>query len=291
MDTRNLYLAAGLIVVSEIFLVLSGMIIKQLADALPLELIVFFRNIFGLLLLTPWLLRHGRDALRTQKLHFHFMRGAIGVTAMSCLYYSWQYLPLAEAALLKQTAPFFIPLIAFWWLGERIPVLARWSILVGFIGVLLILNPTDGTLNLAVLIALCGAMLGATAKVTVRRMSDTESPQRIVFYFALFGSLIIAIPAISHWQTPSLIQAGWLFAMAITSTCAQLLLSKAYGLAPAGQLGPFTYASVGFAALTGWLFWQEILPLLSWAGLVLIVGAGMMALQSGRRKKANIRTA
>lgn len=286
MDTRNLYLAAGLIVASEIFLVLSGMIIKQLTDALPLELIVFFRNIFGLALLMPWLLRHGSGALRTQKLHFHFMRGAIGVTAMSCLYYSWQYLPLAEAALLKQTAPFFIPLIAFWWLGESIPVLARWAILVGFIGVLLILNPTDGTLNLAVLIALFGAMLGATAKVTVRRMSDTESPQRIVFYFALFGSLIIAIPAVNHWQTPTLIQAGWLFAMAITSTCAQLLLSKAYGMAPAGQLGPFTYTSVGFAALTGWLFWQEMLPLLSWAGLVLIVGAGLMTLQSGRRKAA-----
>jgi len=284
MDTRSLHLAAGLIVVSEIFLVLSGMIIKQLTDTLPLELIVFFRNLFGLALLMPWLLRNGSKALHTRKLHLHFMRGAIGVTAMSCLYYSWQYLPLAEAALIKQTAPFFIPLIAFWWLGENIPTAARWSILIGFIGVLLILNPSDGMLNTGVLIALAGAVLGATAKVTVRRMSDTESPQRIVFYFSLFSSLIIAIPALSNWQTPSLSQAFWLFCMAVTSTCGQLFLSKAYGMAPAGQLGPFTYASVGFAALVGWLFWQEILPLTSWAGLILIVGAGLIALQPGPRR-------
>lgn len=282
MESRNIALAASLIVASEVFLVLSGMIIKQLTDALPLELIVFFRNAFGLALLLPWLMRNGSAALKTSKLRFHFMRGAVGVTAMSCLYYSWQYLPLAEAALLKQTAPFFMPLIALWWLGEKIPVLARWSILVGFFGVFLILNPTDGSLNIAVLIALIGAMLGATAKVTVRRMSDTEPPQRIVFYFALFGFLIISGPAILAWQTPTLTQAAWLFAMAITSTCAQLLLSKAYGLAPAGQLGPFTYTSVGFAAICGWLLWDEVLAMTSWAGIALIIGAGLMALQPAR---------
>ncbi len=63
---------------------------------------------------------------------------------MTCLFYSWGHLPLAQAALLKQTAPFFMPLIAFWWLGESVPKIVKLAILVGFIGVFLILNPQEG---------------------------------------------------------------------------------------------------------------------------------------------------
>ncbi|MCV6589131.1 MAG: DMT family transporter [Marinobacterium sp.] len=283
-SSRTLVVAAGLIIASEAFLVASGMIIKQLNGVLPLELIVFFRNLFGLVLLLPWLMRNGLNAVKTQRIHLHLFRGAVGVTAMSCLYYSWQYLPLAEAALLKQTAPFFMPLIAFWWLGERITSLVKWSILVGFIGVFMILKPTDGSLNTGVLIALAGAFLGGSVKVAVRRMSTTEPPERIVFYFALFSTLIIAIPAAQNWQTPALVELAWLFGMAITSTSAHLLLSRAYGMAPAGQLGPFTYTSVGLAALMGWLLWDEALALSSWAGITLIILAGLMALRAKASK-------
>jgi len=287
MQTHHFGAAAALILVSELFLVASGMVVKQLDGNLPVEQIVFFRNLFGLALLTPWLLRNGRSAIKTTQLRFHFMRAAVGVTAMSCLYYSWQNLPLAQAALLKQTAPFFMPLIAFWWLGEKMPIRAKWSILIGFLGVYLILNPTSGTLNIAVLIALIGAMLGATAKVVIRRMSGSESPQRIVFYFAFFSTLISAVPATLNWVSPSPPDLAWLGVMAATSTIAQLLLSKAYGMAPAGQLGPFTYASVGFAALFGWLLWEEVLGLNSLAGMTLIIGAGLVALQANAMSRRN----
>ena len=272
-------LGAGLILVSELFLVASGMVVKQVSGELPTELIVFARNIFGLMLLLPWLLRNGVSAIRTEKLRFHVMRATVGVVAMTCLYYSWGHLPLAQAALLKQTAPFFIPLIALVWLGERIPAAAKLAILVGFAGVYLILNPTEGGLNTAVLIALGGAMLGGLAKVVIRRMRDTESPQRIVFYFALFSSLISALPAWLSWMTPTWGQTGWLLLMAMTSTIAQLLLSKAYGMAPAGQLGPYTYASVAFAALFGWWLWDETLGMGSVAGIVLVVVAGLLAMK------------
>jgi len=81
-------LGASLILISEMFLVLSGMAIKHIADDLPVQMIVFFRNALGLLLLTPWLLKHGFEAIKTEKIGFHFMRAAVGVTAMTCLFYS-----------------------------------------------------------------------------------------------------------------------------------------------------------------------------------------------------------
>lgn len=271
-----------MLVLSEAFLVASGMVIKQLAGELPTEIVVFARNLFGLLLLLPWVLRKGLGAVRTQRIHLHLLRATVGVTAMGCLFYSWGHLPLAQAALLKQTSPFFMPLIALWWLGERISLIVKASILVGFVGVVLILNPNDGALNIAVLIALCGAMLGAFAKIIIRRMSDTEPARRIVFYFALFASLLSAVPALLNWVQPTPIQLAWLVLMAATSTLAQLLLSKAYGLAPAGQLGPFTYSSVAIAALFGWWLWDEALSLNSWLGVLVVTIAGVMAMQGKR---------
>lgn len=271
-------LGASLILISEMFLVLSGMAVKHISDELPVQMIVFFRNLLGIALLLPWLLKNGTQALKTSKLHFHFMRAGVGVVAMTCLFYSWGHLPLAQAALIKQTAPFFIPVIALIWLGERIGLAVKLAIMIGFAGTVFVLNPQEGVLNLAVLIALVGAMLGALAKVTIRRMRETEPAQRIVFYFAFFSALLSAIPAFMVWQAVSGIQLLWLLAMAITSTLAQLFLSKAYGLAPAGQLGPFTYGSVAFAALMGWMLWGEVLDLNTLLGIVLICGGGILAI-------------
>ncbi len=271
-------LGASLILISEMFLVLSGMAIKHIADDLPVQMIVFFRNVLGLLLLTPWLLKYGFEAIKTEKIGFHFMRAAVGVTAMTCLFYSWGHLPLAQAALLKQTAPFFIPLIAFFWLSERIGTYVKLAILIGFLGAALVLNPQEGSFNIGVVIALFGAMLGALAKVTIRRMRDTEPAQRIVFYFALFSALLSAIPAFLVWQSITFNHFFWLLIVAGASTLAQLFLSKAYGLAPAGQLGPFTYGSVAFAALMGWWLWGELLELNTVFGIVLISLGGFLAM-------------
>lgn len=278
-DHRSgLVLGAGLILISELFLVLSGMVVKHIADDVPVQMIVFFRNALGLLILMPWLMRNGLQAIKTSRLRLHLMRAAVGVTAMTCLFYSWGYLPLAQAALLKQTAPFFIPVIAFIWLGERIPAIVKLAILIGFAGTFLVLNPQDGKLNVAVLIALGGACLGALAKVTIRKMRTTESAQRIVFYFAFFSANFSFIPALLVWQAISWQTLVWLFAVAGASTLAQLFLSKAYGLAPAGQLGPFTYGSVAFAALMGWWLWGEVLSLNTWMGIALITGGGVLAM-------------
>lgn len=282
MKSNHFLIGAVLILLSEMFLVLSGMVIKQLSGELPTEVIVFFRNFLGLVLFLPWLLRKGVRVLHTTKLRFHLMRAGVGVTAMACLFYTWGHLPLAQAALLKQTAPFFMPLIAFWWLGERISTQVKIAIAVGFVGVALILNPQESTVNLGILIALVGACLGALAKVTVRRMRDTESPQLIVFYFAFFSALLSAIPAWLTGSSLTLIQFGWLILLATTSTVAQLFLSKAYGMAEAGQLAPYTYGSVAMAALLGWWVWGEVLGWNTLFGILLVSSAGIVALLGKR---------
>jgi len=99
---------------------------------------------------------------------------------------------------------------------------------------------------------LLGGILAALAKVTVRRLSRSEPPTRIVFYFAL-----IAAPLVWSWQTPSLPAALGLVGVAVAATLGQLALTRGLSLAPASSMGVFGYSAVVFGAAYGWLLWAE----------------------------------
>ena len=272
---------AVLILASEFFLVCAGMVIKHLNGIATTEQTVFFRNLCGLLLLLPWLWRQGFDAVKTDCIGLHFLRALIGVTAMSCLFYAWGHLPLAEAALLKQTMPLFVPVVAFLWLRERLSWHVLVAIAMGFVGVMLVLNPMqeEGVFNMAVLAGLTGALLGGGTKVSIRRMRASDEPaQRVVFYFALFASLLSVFPAALNWLPLDRGALAWLFLLGVFATLAQLCLTAAYGYAPAGQLGAFSYSSVIFASLLGWLVWQETISPMALAGIAVIIMAGLLVM-------------
>ncbi len=295
MNTKPLLPLSGLaygallILASEFFLVSAGMVIKHLNGVVSTEQTVFFRNAFALLLLLPWLWRNGVQAVKTDCLHLHFLRSLLGVTAMTCMFYAWAHLPLAQSALLKQTMPLFVPIVAFFWMGERLSWRNFVAIGLGFVGVLLVLNPFQeaAVFNLAVALGLFGAIMGGSTKVSIRRMRSSEEPAlRVVFYFALFASALSVIPAALAWLPLTGETLLWLFLLGVLATLAQWLLTAAYGHAPAGQLGAFTYASVIFAAVLGWWLWDESLSLLAIAGIGTIIAAGLLVMLGQARLPA-----
>lgn len=277
----NLIRGALFIVLSELLLASMSAAVKVLSDTLPGEMLVFFRNLFGLMVLAPLIMHYGWRSLRTSVPHLHFLRATVGVAAMYCFFFTIAHIPLAEALLFKLTAPFFIPVIALLWLGERIPMTAKAAILLGFAGVVLVLQPDGEGVQAVALVGLMGAFLASLAKVTIRRMSATEPATRIVFWFGVFATLISAVPLLWAWQTPDAISLLWLLGMGLSATCAQLLLTRAYALAPAGQIGPFTYVSVVFGAIYGWIFWGELIDMVTFSGMLLVVLAGMLTMRRG----------
>jgi len=274
----RLFQGAAFVLASEALLAVMAAIIKHLALELPNEMLVFFRNLFGLVVVTPIALRHGPRALVTRRLHLHLLRAIAGVGAMYCYFYTISSIPLAQAVLFKLTAPFFIPLIALAWLGERLPPTTLVAIAVGFVGVALILQPGLTGIPPAAVIGLIGAALAGGAKVAIRAMGATEPAPRIVFYFGSLATLVSATPLIWAWQTPTLAALAWLALMGVSATSAQLLLTRAYSIAPAGRIGPFSYVAVVYSSLLGWLVWGEIPKLLTVAGSLLITAAGILTL-------------
>ena len=283
--SRDFFLGASFIVLGELMFASMGVGVRIASQELPNEMIVFFRNLFGLCLLSPWLLRNGLPGLYTHTLHLHLLRALAGVTAMYCFFYAIAHMPLADAMLLKITAPVFMPLVALVWLGEPAGRHVWIAIAIGFAGVLLILRPGLDGISPVALIALTGGIFAAIAKVTVRRLSRSEPTSLIVFYFALVGTLVSSIPLTWAWQTPSTQAWLWLFALAIFATLGQLCLTKGLSLAPAGRMGAFGYFSVIFGAAYGWIFWGESLLWTTAVGSALIVTGGVFASRRSSRDK------
>ncbi len=273
---------ATLLICAELLLAIMAAVIKHLSSELPSEVIVFFRNALGLIILIPMLRGYGGiRGLKTHRIGLHFLRAITGVGAMFCFFYAIANIALAEAILVKMTAPFLLPLVAFFWLGDRINQRTLWAIVIGFCGVAFILRPADG-INPILLVALLGALLMSIAKVSIRKMADTEPPRRIVFWFGVFSTIISAVPLLWARPLPLAEHWPWLLVMGILATLAQIAMSTAYQLASPGQVGIYNYTAVVWAALLGWLFWGELLYWTTVAGTVLIIFSGIWSLSGTR---------
>ena len=259
---------------------LMGVAIKFAAAELNNAMVVFLRNAFGLLALSPVLLRHGASKLRTQRLGMHVARCVIGLSAMYCFFFAIAHMPLAEAMLLNYSTPLYVPFIAWLWLQERPSARLVPVVLVGFVGVSLILRPSNpAAAGWVGLVGLASGVMAAGAFVAIRRLARTEPAVRIVFYFTALSLLISLLPLPWMWQQPD---ARALLLMAMAGACAtlaQICLTRAYALAPAAQVAPFNYLVVVFAALWGWLIWNERSDGLSILGALIVVGSSLLALR------------
>jgi drug/metabolite transporter (DMT)-like permease len=271
---------ALLMVVSALLFAAMGEAVKMASAHLSNAMVVFFRNAFGLLALSPWLLRLGAKGLRTAAWREHLVRGLAGLASMYCYFYAIARLGLSEAILLNYSLPLFMPLIARAWLGEAVPARLWRALGLGFLGIVLILRPGVGVFRPAAFAALAAAVLAALAQVGVRRLTRTEPITRIVFYFALIATAVSAVPLLKVWTLPE--RGVWtvLVALGVLATLAQLLLTQAYARAPAAQVGPFIYSSVVFAGLMDWWLWGRVPDAAFVAGAVLVCAAGILALRS-----------
>ena len=279
-ESYNLPRAALATTLAALMFASMGVAVRYASASLPSEMLVFLRNIFGLLFLLPWLYHGGFSSLKTNRLSGHITRSVTGLAAMYCFFYAIAHLPLAEAVLLNFSSPIFIAIIAILWLGEEATRKLLLAIAIGFTGICLILKPGMGILSAAALVGLISAVFAALAMVSIRNLSKTEPTRRIVFYFSVTATLISAIPIFWYWQTPDLKPLLAMVFAGFSATLGQLFLTHGYSLAPAARVSPYSYNTILFAAIYGWIFWSETPDILTLFGALLIICAGIITLLS-----------
>ncbi|MGU2530753.1 EamA family transporter, partial [Pseudomonas aeruginosa] len=126
------------------------------------------------------------------------------------------------------------------------------------------------------------SLMAACAFVSIREMSDSEPAYRIVFYFALFGTLFSAVPLAWAWQPLNGRELLLLLGAGLFASLGQLTMSQAYALASPGVIGPIAYMAIVFAGVIAWLRWEELPSHTSLLGAALIFAASLIPLLGNR---------
>jgi drug/metabolite transporter (DMT)-like permease len=280
MKNDKVPLGIAMMLGSVILFMILNALVKLLGERYPVNQLVFFRSAFAMIpVVTVMMMQGGVGTLKTGRFGGHIWRTVLGLTSMMLLFWSYILLPLAKAVALNFSSPLIITALSVPLLGERVGI-HRWSAVVfGFIGVLVMLKPDGEVALFGSAVALAAAAGQAFAVTTVRQLSRTERANTIVFYFTILTTLASALSLPFSWEPIASWQDFGLFALAgLAGGFAQLLMTRAYALAPTSVISPFNYISIVLAAALGWLLWAETPTANTMIGSVLVIASGLYIL-------------
>ncbi len=250
-------------------------LIKFLGDDYSPALQTFYRQAAGLLVLAPMILRDWRGAFHTTRPGILFFRSAVGTIAMIMSFYAFQVLPLAEANALSFTRTLWLVPLAYFVLKEPLGPLRIGAALVGFAGVLVMLQPGApghgfGWGQLAAL----GAAFGFAMTITgMKVMTRDHSPFTLLVWSAVLG-LAFSVPgALLQWRWPAPGDLALLAAMGVMGTITQGCYIKGMQIGDAAAMAPIDYTRLVFSAAVGFLLFAEIPTWATIAGAALVVAS------------------
>lgn len=277
---ENLLLAAALTTAAFFCVALVGALAKVSGQCTSTGVLLLAQNLICFLFIAPAALRGGRTALRTNRIGMHILRATMGTACWYALFFAITQIPLANATLLTYTAPLWMPLVAWCVTRARISGLTWAGAGLGFAGVLLVLQPQGHRFEFGELSALAGAVFLAVAMMSVRWLGATEPVIRILFYYFLLSTVLSVPIAVLDWQ-PIPAQAWlWLAALGCAQMGSQVLIVVAYRYASAEKVGPFIYSVIVFTALIDWVVWHHAPTPVTYAGMVLVIGGGLVAVRA-----------
>ena len=259
----------------------------------PVFEIIFFRNLFAFVPLGLWIWRTtGPSVLRTSRPVGHLIRSSIGLTGMVCGFSAYQHLALTEATAFNFAAPLFMTALSAVILHEPVGR-HRWAaVVVGFVGVLIMVRPAPGHMNLlGVSLAVGGAVCSAGAMIAVRQIAGTERGATIVFYFTAAGTVLGLAGSLAHWVIPTPPVLGLLVLGGLIGGIGQLLLTEAIRVAPVGVVAPFDYTQLVWASGLGFLIWGELPHAATVIGALIVAGSGAYILHRELVRRRSVASA
>lgn len=263
-------LAAG-----SLFPVMNGLV-QVLSERYTTEQIVWARAashfVFVLALFVPAV---GVAVVRTTTLKWQVIRSMVHLMSMLFFFTGVKYLPLAKAASISFTAPFFVALLAWPMLGERITLNRFIAIIVAFLGVLVIIRPGTDVFQWASLYMLGSAICYALYQILTRKVAGYDSAETTAVYSALVGTVIMSVVAPFAW-TPiaSWTDAGLLFSLGIIGGTAHYFVARAMTYAEASIIAPFGYWQLMGSVVVGYIISGYLPDSFTWIGAGIIMCAG-----------------
>lgn len=263
--------------IAYIFFVIASSLVWDFGSRFPTIQILFILNFISLICISPLALRKGVHHLKTNVLPTHILRDAAGVLSYFLYFMAIRYLNLTDATTLNYTAPFFVPFIWWIWMHEKIDLHVWWSIIIGFIGVAVILNPTKLLFQEGFVFGVFAGLTSAIAFAALRVLNLKKEPMsRTLFYYFFSGTLFCAPFAWVYWVHPTHTEWLQVISVGIATVIAQMLLTIAYRYGTASYLSPLGYTTVIYAGISSWLVFGQPPTIRSIIGIILIVLGGTL---------------
>ncbi len=284
---------ASWMILASLFFATMSVCIKFASSHFHTFELVFYRGLIGMVIMAS-LCRAQGVSIRTPVPLMHVWRSAIGVVSLSAWFYAIAHLPLATAMTLNYMSGVWVAafLVGGTLVMGRLQDASRQgpvvlTVLTGFAGVVMILRPPIEQHQLfAGVIGLLSGLGAAMAYMQVAalgRMGEPES--RTVFYFSigttLVGGVAMLFTGASDWVWPQVL---WLLPIGLLAALGQLCMTKAYTRGATMLVANLQYSGIVFAALYGLFLFGDVIPLIGWAGMVLIIASGIAA--TALRKRA-----
>ena len=214
---------------------------------------------------------------KTSRPGLHAFRAITGALAIIALFINLRELPLADVVSLTFGGPIFVTVASIFFLSEKVGI-KRWSaVFLGFIGMLLIVQPAFVDLNFYYFTPIIFCIFFACVAISVRSLSKTEANYTIAFYFTFLCTLLgLGSIFFVDWKMPNFNDLIIFIIMGLCGSIANLLLTQSYRLAEASLVTPIKYLSLVFAIIFGFLIWSEVPKILTLLGALLVIVSSLI---------------
>lgn len=231
----------------------------------------FFRFLFSSLTLLPFIFYYGKNSIKTTRPLVHLLRGVLLFLGMTSWTYGLILAPVTTATVISFSIPLFTLVLATIFLNENI-IWQRWLVtIVGFLGIVITLNPHASDFNPELLIFVAAAAGFAMLDVINKKFIIKESMISMLFYSALITALLSAPGAFYYWETPSNHDLILLLILGMSANLILFLLLKAFALIDATATAPYRYLELLFSTISAYIVFNEIPPSATLYGALIIV--------------------
>ena len=249
---------------------------KYLSSDIAPQQIIFLRFVIVLILILLFCIYRGQwNILKTTQPTLQILRGLLLAVCSLIFYFALKYLPLELCAAIGFVSPLFVTALSIPFLGERVG-LRRWiAVLIGLLSVLMILRPGGVSFQLAMLLPLGSSLCWAMALVLTRLMRGSEQALTVLAWSSLVGVAAVSPLVWPVWVTPNASQWTILILLGVFNGLGQYLVIRAFMLASASLLAPFSYSIIIWSMLIGLIIFNSFPDGITLVGTAILIAAGL----------------
>jgi drug/metabolite transporter (DMT)-like permease len=284
---KQLTIAICLTLISSLMYAMMIAYTKILQQNLSSNLIILFRYGISFFIFVPYLFIKKKESTKTSMPIKHFFRSIFGFLGLITTIIATRYIPVPDAVLLSNTYPLFLPILVFLHEKRKLHYLVLISLFLGFIGIALILQPTNINLDIWSLLALSSGLFTALTMTFVKELSKTETISQINYQF-LFYSFIFAIALyLFDAKLPTIKDIPHLITIGVIGTIYQQTFLWALKFAHTIIVAPLFYSSIIFGAIIEWILVGSKPDVPSMIGFIMVFLASTLIVKTMQRKESS----